>query len=258
MQVMSPRWYIQNFDSKGTRMIHLSYHDGEHYNSIRSKEDSCSGPARPIVIKVHADLSAISRQEKANVAQSRVTSSTNVPDTAAVKIVMAGTGCDNADKVEQVLLELDGDIDAAIEFLTEAHGTEENLVKNNDLPCENGDHEHESYELHKVAPQCVSSEQDNANDILLHDDDSSEHDDKALGVNKIPRNKACPCGSKKKYKSCCGAGKRAPPVEFVMTEEASDNRGKKGRKQNKKGEPSKSLPSQGSKGDLLDLGALCI
>lgn len=29
-----------------------SYHDGEHYNSVRLKEDSCEGPARPIVIKV--------------------------------------------------------------------------------------------------------------------------------------------------------------------------------------------------------------
>lgn len=29
-----------------------SYHDGEHYNSVRSKDDTCSGPARTIVIKV--------------------------------------------------------------------------------------------------------------------------------------------------------------------------------------------------------------
>ncbi|KAL2246735.1 UNVERIFIED_CONTAM: OVARIAN TUMOR DOMAIN-containing deubiquitinating enzyme 7, partial [Sesamum indicum] len=49
---MSPRWYIQNFDKHEARMIHLSYHDGEHYNSVRSKEDTCCGPARPIVIQV--------------------------------------------------------------------------------------------------------------------------------------------------------------------------------------------------------------
>lgn len=29
-----------------------SYHDGEHYNSVRLKEDACGGPARPIVIEV--------------------------------------------------------------------------------------------------------------------------------------------------------------------------------------------------------------
>lgn len=35
-----------------SRCICRSYHDGEHYNSVRLKEDSCSGPARPIIIKV--------------------------------------------------------------------------------------------------------------------------------------------------------------------------------------------------------------
>lgn len=29
-----------------------SYHDEEHYNSVRLKEDTCSGPARPVIIKV--------------------------------------------------------------------------------------------------------------------------------------------------------------------------------------------------------------
>lgn len=32
--------------------IHRSYHDGEHYNSVRLKEDTFTGPARPISIKV--------------------------------------------------------------------------------------------------------------------------------------------------------------------------------------------------------------
>lgn len=33
-----------------------SYHDEEHYNSVRLKEDTCSGPARPITIKVAASF----------------------------------------------------------------------------------------------------------------------------------------------------------------------------------------------------------
>lgn len=48
---MSPRWYIRNFENQRARMIHLSYHDGEHYNSVRLKEDQCSGPAMPVIIK---------------------------------------------------------------------------------------------------------------------------------------------------------------------------------------------------------------
>eukprot|EP00268_Persea_americana_P013104 TRINITY_DN15704_c0_g1_i26.p1 TRINITY_DN15704_c0_g1~~TRINITY_DN15704_c0_g1_i26.p1 ORF type:complete len:400 (-),score=88.50 TRINITY_DN15704_c0_g1_i26:234-1286(-) len=218
--IMSPRWYIQNFDRPGTRMIHLSYHDGEHYNSIRLKEDSCNGPAWPIVIKADTDISAESHQVKANVTRSIGTSSTHVTDTTAVKIVMAGTGCGDADKVKQILQELDGDIDAAIEFLMAGHATDENAVEHNDLPHENDslsvliDDGH--CEEPKMESQCKSSEHSNADDISVHHGDSSQHDDKASTSNKIPRNKTCPCGSKKKYKSCCGSGTRKSSTEFVM------------------------------------------
>nr|AIE88286.1 hypothetical protein [Oryza glaberrima] len=48
----SPRWYIRNFsDREATSMIHLSYHQGEHYNSVRLREDPCQGPAMPVIIK---------------------------------------------------------------------------------------------------------------------------------------------------------------------------------------------------------------
>lgn len=30
------------------RTLHLSYHDGDHYNSIRSGDDTSDGPAQPI------------------------------------------------------------------------------------------------------------------------------------------------------------------------------------------------------------------
>lgn len=37
----------------------------------------------------------------------------------------------------QILQELDGDIDAAIEFLMAGHATDENAEEHNDLPHEN-------------------------------------------------------------------------------------------------------------------------
>ncbi|MCL7027747.1 hypothetical protein MKW94_008988 [Papaver nudicaule] len=51
-RLMSPRLYMRNFDGHGSRVVHLSYHNEVHYNSVRLKEDSCSGPARPVVIKM--------------------------------------------------------------------------------------------------------------------------------------------------------------------------------------------------------------
>jgi OTU domain-containing protein 3 len=35
------------------QMVFRSYHDEEHYNSVRLKEDPSDGPARPIIIKVY-------------------------------------------------------------------------------------------------------------------------------------------------------------------------------------------------------------
>ena len=36
----------------GLKTLPRSYHDEEHYNSVRLKEDTCAGPARLITIKV--------------------------------------------------------------------------------------------------------------------------------------------------------------------------------------------------------------
>lgn len=35
-------------DGAEARTLHLSYHDGDHYNSIRSGDDTGDGPAQPI------------------------------------------------------------------------------------------------------------------------------------------------------------------------------------------------------------------
>ncbi|XP_020537301.1 OVARIAN TUMOR DOMAIN-containing deubiquitinating enzyme 7 isoform X3 [Jatropha curcas] len=100
-QNMSPRWYIRNFEQHGACMVHLSYHDEEHYNSVRSKEDPCDGPARPIIIKADAELSATSHKAKAAASKSKVGPAKDTINTGSVKLVMAGSGCENVEKVEQ-------------------------------------------------------------------------------------------------------------------------------------------------------------
>ncbi|XP_039156138.1 OVARIAN TUMOR DOMAIN-containing deubiquitinating enzyme 7-like, partial [Eucalyptus grandis] len=61
-----------------------------------------------------------------------------------------------------------------------------------------------------------------------HDDGSAQREDK-----KIPRNKNCPCGSKKKYKSCCGSG--TGKVSAISNNQALESR-KGSRKEKKRGE----------------------
>uniref|UniRef100_A0A2N9FE21 OTU domain-containing protein n=1 Tax=Fagus sylvatica TaxID=28930 RepID=A0A2N9FE21_FAGSY len=268
---MSPRWYIRNFGERGARMVHLSYHDDEHYNSVRLKEDTCDGPARPIIIKVDADLSATAH---AAVRWSKEGTGEDNIHAGSIKMVMAGSGCENAEKVKQVLGQVYGDVDAAIEFLIAEQGTEEYLVQTDSLPGqadtsygngwvdENGNCEqHEEEPLDRTDKQDASSHRVKGS----HDNSSTQPDD------KVSRNKVCSCGSKKKYKACCGAatGKSSAKIEegwwpthglgiWEGNQSIDSRKGRKERKQGKKSGPAKAAPACGIDGGLPDMGALCI
>ncbi|KAK9284856.1 hypothetical protein L1049_024036 [Liquidambar formosana] len=256
---MSPRWYIQNFDNRGARMIHLSYHDGEHYNSVRLKEDSCIGPARPIIIKADADLSATSHQAKDAVSKSKGGAGKNIIHAESIKLVMGGSGCENAAKVEQVLLQVDGDVDAAIEFLIAEQGTEEHLVEKNKISNQTdtsyGDDENGNSERHKEELENNSDGQNPTSNSIkrAHDDSNSQQDNK-----KISRNKVCPCGSKKKYKACCGSGAGRSSIKFAVNQAVDSSKSRRERKQVKKGGAAKAAASYRSDELLSDMGALCI
>lgn len=43
-QLHQPPWVVKNFPDSA-RTIHLSFHDGEHYNSVRQEGDEGTGPA---------------------------------------------------------------------------------------------------------------------------------------------------------------------------------------------------------------------
>ncbi|XP_042518053.1 OVARIAN TUMOR DOMAIN-containing deubiquitinating enzyme 7 isoform X2 [Macadamia integrifolia] len=261
--MMSPRWYIRNFDDHGARMIHLSYHNEEHYNSVRLKDDPCNGPSKPITIKADANLSTTSQQGKAAVAKSKgAPYENNRIDAGSIKLVMAGSGCEKADKVEEVLQELDGDVDAAIEFLIAEQAMDgamdDDSVGNCKISSQNdptsGHNENSNTEEPMESALDKASENEGpSKDIKRsHDDKCSQHDDK-----KIPRNKVCPCGSKKKYKACCGSGIGRSSTEFINNHKASSGKGGKERKQGRKGGATKIAPSSGSS-DPPDMGALCI
>ncbi|CAO2830924.1 unnamed protein product [Amaranthus hypochondriacus] len=231
---MSPRWYIRNFDNPRVRMIHLSYHDGEHYNSVRSKDDPCNGPARPIIIKADVDLTASSQQAKSTNGHSKAKSSNSGVHGGAIKMVMSGSGCNDVEKIEQVLLHVDGDVDAATEFLIAEREAEETVEENN-----------------------VSHE----NNFNVNDEDprSDNHEETRASskLQKISRNRVCPCGSKKKYKACCGAASGKANSKVVAVNNAQSHRGKKG-KQGKKVTPIAKATSCVSADKLPDMGALCI
>ncbi|CAA0832801.1 SEC-C motif-containing protein / OTU-like cysteine protease family protein [Striga hermonthica] len=231
---MSPRWYIRNFDKLEARMIHLSYHDGEHYNSVRSKDDSCAGPAREIVIKGDAAVSANTNQPKATARKSK--------DEGRRAVVKAGSGCEDAAKVEQALQQMGGDVDAAVEILL----TEQRLLDGTvaDEPqCEKSEH--------PVDETCKLDSSGNGVEISCQRN-SLQKDEK-----KISRNKACPCGSKKKYKSCCGAVAGKSSARFPVNQTVDYGKSRKDRKQARK-VSSAATNTILSDGGPPDMGSLCI
>ncbi|CAM8879331.1 unnamed protein product [Rhodiola kirilowii] len=244
---MSPRWYIRNFNDSEARMVHLSYHDGEHYNSVRLKEDTCAGPARPISIKADAGLSATSNREKATPSKSRAGYGSNVVTEGSIKLIMTGSGCGNEEKIRQVLLQVGGDTDAAIEFLIAEQGADElqsgyytshevsdgNVHDNPLLSCDSG----------------IDKEKSLSGSGLIRNNDIEEE------CKKTPRNKACPCGSKKKYKSCCGTATVKPSMQFPIAKTSSS---RKDKKQGKKSGTFKAATTNSPEGGSPDVGALCI
>ncbi|KAL4582257.1 hypothetical protein LXL04_006801 [Taraxacum kok-saghyz] len=226
-RISSPRWYIKNFDDRDAQMIHLSYHDLEHYNSVRLKDDTCDGPTRPIIIKADAELSVKSHQ----------------PNGASKTVVQA-------DSIKTVKLGINGDVDAAIEFIIADEETEQNLVESNgvDFSMEASHECSSSNHLEKIDVKNMKEKQTCSNTESEKYKTNSLLDEKKI----IPRNKACPCGSKKKYKSCCGTAARTSSTIVNDTIENGN-----GRKDSKKGKKGGSI-SHEFDGSSPDMGALCI
>jgi OTU domain-containing protein 3 len=95
LQLKTPRWHIRNFESVDTFTLHLSYHDGEHYNSVRRLDDDGGCRAKPISIEGDSKPSTKPPplpKDKLNHGE------------WDVKSVMESTGCRNVDKVQEVSL----------------------------------------------------------------------------------------------------------------------------------------------------------
>lgn len=97
-------------------VLHLSYHDGMHYNSVRNAGDYGSGPPQPLRLGGGGSGAA----GPAAVAQAGRSFGS-----AEVERVVAGTGCGDRERVARVLERCGGDVDGATELLIEQLGQEE-------------------------------------------------------------------------------------------------------------------------------------
>lgn len=261
----SPRWYINNFSGReASNMVHLSYHHGEHYNSVRLTEDPCQGPAMPVVIKTDANVASTSNNAQTKAKDPKKSSNRSTYDDTSVKLVMAGTGCSDVAVAEHVLGELDGDVDAAIEYMI----AERFAVGSDDVdrdPYIDFNVDSDPYIDFACNGDELSTSQNGYQTTEHKEDESCSSKDETFQKSKNSQakkeksnTKECSCGSAKKHKASCSlatavASKEPPPNKGAQA------KAQKGKKQKKK-EQADAAPvkERKSTAPLPDLGALCI
>eukprot|EP01102_Stenamoeba_stenopodia_P009749 TRINITY_DN2887_c0_g1_i1.p1 TRINITY_DN2887_c0_g1~~TRINITY_DN2887_c0_g1_i1.p1 ORF type:complete len:458 (+),score=135.73 TRINITY_DN2887_c0_g1_i1:165-1538(+) len=101
-QLDHPQWQIVNFFEGSYPMINLSYHDGQHYNSLRPFVRMPEAkPSAGVQKALNAGKQQCLDKEKEN----------------KVKIAMQSTGYTDREVVTEVLRDCEFDLDAAIEIL---------------------------------------------------------------------------------------------------------------------------------------------
>jgi len=108
-QLNQPRWELLSL-AFSTKTIHLSYHDGQHYSSVRMlRDNSRNGPPEPIEIQVRGGRPNNNNREKKE-------SDIFIPVEEEL-IVMDHTGCTNLAFIRQVLNDNYGDIDSTVDYI---------------------------------------------------------------------------------------------------------------------------------------------
>lgn len=196
-QLAMPRWEMPNPESTDT--IHLSYHDGEHYASVRAKSDPGDGPALPIVIGAPKSV-AVERAPRAE------------DPTEDELLVMRSTPGSTHFRVREVLGNMGGDVSLAIEVLiAEAAEAAEAAARGEPRPAFGG-------AAGGAGAAAADEPAPGATETSTADASVSAAggaEEKAAASTKpekpkpIRRNGPCPCGSGLRYKKCCYAREKA-------------------------------------------------
>jgi len=110
-QLGQPRWDIINFQISLVKTIHLSYHQGEHYSSVRKIGDESYKHVVPVEIKLQDSLKPVPKPVNLKEEKKKVTI------TPEEQMVMEVSGCMNREFVRQLLIENWGEVNATVEFI---------------------------------------------------------------------------------------------------------------------------------------------
>ncbi|EFO26014.1 hypothetical protein LOAG_02473 [Loa loa] len=195
-QLNRPLWKIQGTENSNALELHLSYHNGEHYSSVRRFGDIANTPAgirmAPTTVPCCASHSVYtstkpitSHANSGNLQQSAANLHKHSVDasnkgavhtylygedefTTLVHEVMNRTGCRDATLATEALIENSGDLDQAVDYLLSvalfvAPGDDGNLSKSiNQSSIEMEEHRilkgrnTEDVDRHRTIPACPS------------------------------------------------------------------------------------------------------
>ncbi|KXZ46175.1 hypothetical protein GPECTOR_46g244 [Gonium pectorale] len=110
-QAGQPRWRVLSQPEDAAPMLHLSYHDGQHYNSVRCADDFSSG-TKPAPVVIRGDGTLAVRPQRA--------AGDGDWDERDELRVAESTACSDMALVRRALEEARGDVDGAIERVIEA------------------------------------------------------------------------------------------------------------------------------------------
>ncbi|XP_028393840.1 OTU domain-containing protein 3-like [Dendronephthya gigantea] len=109
------------------RELHISYHNGDHYSSVRRISDPDDGPAwlfnnqhkvtKEAVGSVGDKAKRPNKQKTKNVNTAVYDEATAVDGTSDIAIIQAATGCQDLELIQQTLLESDSDLDSTISYI---------------------------------------------------------------------------------------------------------------------------------------------
>ncbi|KAJ8018709.1 OTU domain-containing protein 3 [Holothuria leucospilota] len=140
-QLNSPVWKISGSDDPNARELHISYHNGDHYSSVRKASDNDNNPTnfRTFQISQESEPSKGKRKKERWKDKDTGAIASNYPQCNGVEddtlsdldlYVMQESGCKDLKQVKEVLEDMSYDAEAAISYLLQIEALSERLGKN--------------------------------------------------------------------------------------------------------------------------------
>ncbi|KAL3861906.1 hypothetical protein ACJMK2_007919 [Sinanodonta woodiana] len=116
-QLNAPFLLIQGSQHPKAKQLHIAYHNGDHYSSVRRANDNTESPANiRIQVNDHRDSTHSSIEHKNGPMKDGVVRAIRDTDRLTEEVRQA-TGCDDEERILEALLDSSYDVDAAIAII---------------------------------------------------------------------------------------------------------------------------------------------